>query len=89
MSATTGTANNMVYTVEDGKAVYPCWCGETHRGDYALEAFHHHNCTHPGDLLQIGNREGDGLIQLTCTICGANFTARKARPPRWPKPKAA
>lgn len=48
---------------EAGQEVYPCRCGETHRGDYAVEDFLHHNCYHD-EFLRIG----DG--QVVCTDCG-------------------
>lgn len=46
--------------------VFPCKCGETHRGPYAIYDFGHHNCEHkgypPSDL-------GDG--DRMCVECGA------------------
>ncbi len=63
MVAETGTSNYTIQ-IEDGKQVYPCRCGETHRGDYAIYDYGHHNCDHPSPLLHTG----DG--QLICPECG-------------------
>ena len=41
----TGTAN---YTIEmeNGEEIHSCRCGQTHRGEYAVYKFGHHNCLH-------------------------------------------
>ena len=70
---TTITATNMVLAIESGKAVYPCRCGVTHRGDYALTDFLHHECLHEEPLLHIADLP-DGTIQMCCPVCGADFT---------------
>jgi len=44
--------------------VYPCRCGVTHEGDYALYDFGHHECFHDETLLDIG------LGQVICPQCG-------------------
>lgn len=61
----TGASNRTAY-FENGEEVYPCPCGETHRGDYAQERWIRHTCRH-GDLLW--DLSGDGL-GLMCSECG-------------------
>lgn len=48
---------------EDGRRVYPCWCGETHRGEWAAEDWRHHNCDHR-IIVDLGNEQG------ICEACG-------------------
>jgi hypothetical protein len=53
---------------ENGEQVYPCRCGETHRGDYALYDWGHHNCLHDsGELHAIAED------QFMCPECGKSF----------------
>lgn len=54
--------------VEDGERVFPCRCGETHRGDYAEYDFGHHNCFHDEPLYPICETG-----QLMCPQCGKVF----------------
>ncbi|MFA7265749.1 MAG: hypothetical protein WC054_05505 [Candidatus Nanopelagicales bacterium] len=63
----TGHSNYTIY-IEDGQEVYPCRCGETHRGDYAIYDYGHHNCTHTAPLVNI-----DITDVLMCPQCGATF----------------
>ena len=58
----------MTIDLEDGKEVYPCRCGETHRGEYALHDYMHHNCLHDAPLVDIGS--DIGISQLICPVCG-------------------
>ncbi len=62
----TGTSNRTIW-VEDGEEVYPCPCGETHRGPYALYDYGHHTCRH-GDEIWDLSEDGIGLL---CSQCGA------------------
>ena len=64
METKTSTSSFTRY-FEDGREVFPCHCGETHRGDYAQEDWNHHNCEH-GPMSQI---EGS----VVCLACGAMF----------------
>ena len=58
---------------EDGTQVFPCRCGSTHRGDYAMEDWAHHNCFH-GPLLLMSDHGHDELKnQLLCVQCGEVF----------------
>lgn len=66
----TGT-NNVTIFIEDGQVVYPCSCGKTHRGDYALEDFIHHNCLHPSPLIDLG-------YGPMCGDCGQVWAVRAA-----------
>ncbi len=59
----TGTSNYPIH-IEDGEQVYPCRCGKTHRGDYAIYVYGHHNCDHPSPMLHLGHG------QVVCGECG-------------------
>mgnify|MGYP001569414341 CR=1 FL=1 len=57
---------------------YPCRCGETHAGDYAIEDWNHHNCDHREWLLlplpdQLPFRDTDECFAV-CEECGASGT---------------
>jgi hypothetical protein len=62
---TTSASNTTVY-LENGKKVYPCPCGETHRGDYAFYDWMHHTCGHGDELWDLSD---DGL-GILCSQCG-------------------
>lgn len=62
----TGTDARTIY-IEDAQEVYPCRCGETHRGDYGLYDYGHHECLHATDLLLIGDQ------QALCPDCGRSW----------------
>jgi len=64
----TGT-NTCISYFENGERVYPCRCGETHRGDYACEDWNHHNCFHDTPLLLIADD------QAVCGECGKSWFA--------------
>ena len=49
------------------KQVYPCRCGEVHRGDYAIYDYGHHACFHDSLLLLIADD------QALCPDCGKSF----------------
>lgn len=59
--------------LEDGQRVYPCWCGETHRGAWAAETWSHHNCLHREPLVTLGPAQELGTIQTVCGLCGKVF----------------
>ncbi len=64
-AAKTGSDNYTIW-IEDGEVVYPCPCGETHRGDYAIYDFGHHTHNHDEvfwDFADMG----------ICTDCGATI----------------
>jgi len=62
---------NQTFYFEDGRQVYHCRCGETHRGDYAAEDWNHHNCFHEDSLSKIADD------QCMCIDCGLTFTIEK------------
>lgn len=72
----TGSQSWTTY-LEDGVRVFPCRCGETHRGDYAHEEWDHHNCIHRGEMCVIPLEPiGDGTdAQVMCMECGASWKA--------------
>lgn len=57
---------------EHGREVFPCWCGKTHTGDYALYEFGWHNCPHDQPLVTMG------LGQAMCRSCGRMFDVQTA-----------
>jgi hypothetical protein len=64
----------MVFDTE-GNQVYPCWCGETHSGDYGLYDYGHHNCFHDAALswdVDTGT--------LMCPACGLTFAVNPPVP---------
>jgi len=61
------------YFVEDGERVYPCRCGETHRGQYAAEERRHHNCFHSEHIIILGPAAAPDEYQGCCITCGATF----------------
>ena len=63
----TETATIMSIDIEDGKEVYPCRCGETHRGEYAFHDYMYHNCFHDEPLVDIGGEIGTPM--WICPIC--------------------
>ncbi len=65
MVTKTGSDNYTIW-LENGEIVYPCRCGETHRGDYAIYDFGHHECDHDEVLYQA---QDYGL----CTGCGKSM----------------
>ena len=70
-SATKTLSNNQPYFYEDGERIYPCICGKTHRGQYAVNEYRYHNCLHETDLLVIGNS------QAICPDCGMAWRLEK------------
>jgi len=68
METKTGSTNRTIH-IEDWKEVYPCICGETHRGDYALYDYMHCNCPHNDGLFLIGG-------QALCVMCGKVFSVQ-------------
>jgi hypothetical protein len=50
---------------ENGEQVWPCRCGETHRGTYGQEDWNHHNCLHDATLIQLSETRS-----VLCPSCG-------------------
>ena len=67
---TTGTAAKTT-TLEDGEEVFPCRCGDTHRGPWAIYDYLHHNCYHEEPLVDIGGEIG--ISYWACPICGKTW----------------
>ena len=59
---------------EDGQQVYPCRCGKTHRGVYALYDYMHHECYHTEYPLVWLDDDRDTLL---CGSCGETFAVEK------------
>lgn len=58
-------STNYTYHFEGAEQVFPCRCGETHRGDDAQENWNRHNCEH-GPMSQVRD-------QMMCLSCRAMF----------------
>lgn len=56
--------------IENGERVYPCRCGQTHRGNYALKDWLHHNCFHDGPLWELLPDDSGHFI---CSECGKSL----------------
>ena len=69
----TGTLGESRYFDENGKEVYPCRCGKTHRGDYAFEDWNHHNCFHGPILVFLDIPGGEMAV---CGECGASWQVK-------------
>ena len=54
---------------KDGNQYWPCWCGE-HRGQYGIEDWLQHHCSHDAPLLGIDK----DINQLICVECGKVFS---------------
>ena len=67
----TGTTNSTYY-YENEERVYPCYCGEIHRGDFAAEDWNHHNCFHREPLTELP-RINSEVRQAVCIDCGEIF----------------
>ena len=68
----TSTSGQAIY-IEDGQQVYPCRCGEIHRGDYACEQWNHHECFHRSPLVDISAPDLPLRSYLICMDCGEVF----------------
>lgn len=70
------SATNYTVHIEQGEQVYPCRCGETHRGPYAAYDYGHHNCFHEDGLIRLMD---DAPNYLMCPSCGRTFRVRGLR----------
>ncbi len=58
---------------EHTEEVWPCRCGETHRGDYGFYDWVHHICYHNEELLlntPFINQHDKLVAQVLCPLCG-------------------
>jgi predicted RNA-binding Zn-ribbon protein involved in translation (DUF1610 family) len=77
IQADTGnTFADNIFVDEHGDRIYPCRCGETHRGPYAAYDYGHHNCLHDDGLIRLMEDAPDYLI---CPACGKTFCVRDAQ----------
>lgn len=66
----TGSNSRTQYIDESGEQVYPCRCGVTHSGPYAIYEYGHHNCFHNSPLSLV---DEDVPGYLMCPDCGKTF----------------
>ena len=71
------SAENYTVTIENGQQVYPCRCGETHRGEWAIYDYGHHNCLHELPLITVDKDIPDYVM---CPICGRTWTIEHLTP---------
>jgi hypothetical protein len=77
--ATSGS--NTLYQIENGERVFPCRCGQTHRGQYAQQDYNQHNCFHDGPIIWLEDYEDKAATMrikewdFMCLDCGKQFTA--------------
>jgi hypothetical protein len=60
--------------IERGERVYPCRCGQTHRGPQAWADYGHHNCFHDSPLVSM--HAIDPVMDenhYLCPDCGKDF----------------
>jgi len=69
------SANNPTAHFENGVLVYPCRCGETHRGEYAAYDFGHHECLH--DVRLILETVAAHPLAI-CPACGKSWQMSEA-----------
>ena len=60
-------------TLVDGESVYPCRCGETHTGLYAIYDYMHHNCLHDGPLVYYLREVEPESNEVMCEACGKTW----------------
>ena len=76
LSKTKTNTNNITsyFKVQEGETeqVFPCRCGGTHRGGYALEDWLHHNCFHK-ELITLPGIDDEGIMTALCIDCGEVF----------------
>lgn len=75
MPEPTAASGSQTIHMEGDEQVYPCRCGETHRGPYAVYDFGHHNCFHDEPLQQLMTDDPDWLI---CPMCGKTFRVERS-----------
>jgi CDGSH-type Zn-finger protein len=68
-----GTSNHTVW-IEDGEEVFPCRCGQTHRGMYAETDWIRHNHDHGPELTSMHDLDPEvfDANHLICS-CGKDF----------------
>lgn len=52
---------------------YPCRCGKTHQGPYAMSDYMHHNCLHPGPLVFLMKEVEPDANDVYCPSCGMTW----------------
>jgi hypothetical protein len=68
--------NNLVFMEQDGARlvrIFPCPCGQKHRGDYAEETFIQHSCFHETELTFMPDGTGSGVPPMVVCSCGKTW----------------
>ena len=60
----TTTTSHTIHLYAEGNEIFPCRCGETHKGPYAAYDYGHHECFHESHLVQLDP------YYVLCQECG-------------------
>ncbi len=66
-SQTISSNNSTICLDNSGVQIFPCRCGQIHRGEYAPFVYAQHDCLHDTDLMLIGEH------QAICPLCGESW----------------
>ena len=70
----TSCAEEATIHMDGSERVYPCRCGETHRGEYGHYDYCHHICFHDAGLFRLAD---DSFV---CVECGKPFHVVEPKP---------
>ena len=68
-------SNSFTIHLEGDKQVWPCRCGETHRGDYGFYDWSHHTCFHRDVMWMDIPNAG----QVMCSECGDSWNYERSQ----------
>jgi hypothetical protein len=66
-------SNGVTRVFEDGEEVFPCTCGETHRGEHGVCTYMEHTCLHGEGIVRVHDDIG------YCSQCGRSFEIKDCR----------
>ncbi len=70
---TYSNSNSTVQYMDGNEQVWPCRCGQVHRGDYGQYDYGHHECFHDSGLVHLDDNDPN---YLACPDCGKTFHIR-------------
>ena len=60
--------------IAGGERIYPCRCGQIHRGTYGATDWNHHNCFHEQPLISMHALDPEmDEKHYICPTCGKDF----------------